>query len=171
MFVQNSRSKLPAVGVASFRSEKDQSSASDIGEERADSEDDIMSDQVPTLSIHDNKSSLQSSTCSVSSDAKGTSQDGKSEHDGNLETEASEGRRNASATKQVGKECSIPVQQKSHSFGPKGEDRGLRKVSCVVASFLSWHFVRYYQCSKNRSRRKIGPTIDFSCKFFFFKLV
>ncbi|KAH0891060.1 hypothetical protein HID58_053489 [Brassica napus] len=113
----NSRSKLPAVGVASFRSEKDQSSASDIGEERADSEDDIMSDQVPTLSIHDNKSSLQSSTCSVSSDAKGTSQDGKSEHDGNLETEASEGRRNASATKQVGKECSIPAVKTPSSYG------------------------------------------------------
>lgn len=131
LFVQNSKSKLP---VGSFRSEKDQSSASDIGEERADSEDDIMSDKVPTLSIHDNKSSLQSSTCSISSDAKGTSQDGKSEHDENLETEA---RRNASATKQAGKECSIQVQQRSHSFGPKGEDRGLRKVSCVVASFLS----------------------------------
>ncbi|CAN6809778.1 unnamed protein product [Brassica oleracea] len=139
----NSRSKLPAVGVASFRSEKDQSSASDIGEERADSEDDIMSDQVPTLSIHDNKSSLQSSTCSVSSDAKGTSQDGKSEHDGNLETEASEGRRNASATKQVGKECSIPVQQKSHSFGPKGEDRGLRKAVKTPSSYGGNELTRF----------------------------
>ncbi|KAF8094221.1 hypothetical protein N665_0367s0009 [Sinapis alba] len=130
----NSKSKLPLVGVASFRSEKDQSSASDFGEERADSEDDIMSDQVPTLSIHD-KSSLQSSTCSVSSEAKGTSQDGKSEHDEDLETKASEGRRDTSATKQVGKECSIQVEKRSHSFGPKGEDRGLRKAVKTPSSY------------------------------------
>ncbi|XP_018493187.1 MAP3K epsilon protein kinase 1 isoform X2 [Raphanus sativus] len=136
----NSKTKLPAVGVGSFRSEKDQSSASDIGEERADSEDDIMSDQVPTLSIHDNKSSLQSSTCSISSDAKGTSQDGKSEHDANLETEA---RRNTSATKQAGKECSIQMQQRSHSFDPKGEDRGLRKAVKTPSSYGGNELTRF----------------------------
>ncbi|KAG2318339.1 hypothetical protein Bca52824_011552 [Brassica carinata] len=131
----NSKTKLPVVGVASFRSEKDQSSASDFCEERADSEDDIMSDQVPTLSIPD-KSSLQSSTCSISSDAKGTSsQDGKSEHDEDLETKASGGRRDTLATKQVGKECSIQLQQRSHSFGPKGEDRGLRKAVKTPSSY------------------------------------
>ncbi|CAH8343555.1 unnamed protein product [Eruca vesicaria subsp. sativa] len=140
MSKRNSKSKLP--GVASFRSEKDQSSASDFGDERADSEDDIMSDQVPTLSIHD-KSSLQSSTCSISSDAKGTSQDGKSEHDEDFETKASAGRRKTSATKQVGKECSIPVAQRSHSFGPKGEDRGLRKAAKTPSSYGGNELTRF----------------------------
>jgi serine/threonine protein kinase len=141
----NSKSKLPVIGGASFRSEKDQSSPSDLGEEGTDSEDDINSDQGPTLSMHD-KSSRQSGTCSISSDAKGTSQDVLENHEkydrdeipGNLETEASEGRRNTLATKLVGKEYSI---QSSHSFSQKGED-GLRKVSfvslrhCFPSTFL-----------------------------------
>jgi hypothetical protein len=145
LFVQNSKSKLPVIGGASFRSEKDQSSPSDLGEEGTDSEDDINSDQGPTLSMHD-KSSRQSGTCSISSDAKGTSQDVLENHEkydrdeipGNLETEASEGRRNTLATKLVGKEYSI---QSSHSFSQKGED-GLRKVSfvslrhCFPSTFL-----------------------------------
>ncbi|CAH2054536.1 unnamed protein product [Thlaspi arvense] len=134
----NSKSKLPVVGVASFRSEKDQSLPSDLGEEGTDSEDD-------PLSIHD-KSSLQSGTCSISSDAKETSQDGKSEHDdipGNLETESSEGRRNTLATKQVGKECSNQVYQTSHSFGQKGEDRGLRKAVKTPSSFGGNELTRF----------------------------
>ncbi|XP_024014907.1 MAP3K epsilon protein kinase 1 isoform X2 [Eutrema salsugineum] len=131
----NSKSKLPVVGVASFRSEKDQPSPSDLGE--TDSEDDLMSDQVTTLSIRD-KSSLQSGTCSVSSDAKGTSQDGNSEHD-----EIPEGRRNILATKQVGKECSIQVDQKSHSFGQKGEDLVLRKAVKTPSSFSGNELTRF----------------------------
>ncbi|EOA29733.1 hypothetical protein CARUB_v10012820mg [Capsella rubella] len=129
----DSKSKLPLVGVASFRSEKDQSTHSDLGEDGTDnSDDDVMSDQVPALSVHE-KSSLQSGTLSISSDAKGTSQDGhgKSEHDetaGNLETEASESRKNSSAIKQVGKECTVQVDQISHSSGLKSEDRGIRKA-------------------------------------------
>jgi serine/threonine protein kinase len=131
----DSKSKLPLVGVSSFRSEKDQSTPSDLGEEGTDnSEDDIMSDQVPTLSIHEK-----------SSDAKGTPQDvsdfhGKSERGEtpeNLVTETSEARKNTSAIKHVGKELSIPVDQTSHSFGRKGEERGIRKVSCAVTSLLS----------------------------------
>lgn len=121
--------------MSSFRSEKDQSTPSDLGEEGTDnSEDDIMSDQVPTLSIHEK-----------SSDAKGTPEDvsefhGKSERvetRENIETETSEARKNTSAKKQVGKELSIPVDQTSHSFGQKGEERGIRKVSCAVTSLLS----------------------------------
>ncbi|VVA96879.1 unnamed protein product [Arabis nemorensis] len=147
MSKKNSKSKLP---VANFRSEKAQSSPSDLGEEGTDSEDDLMSDQVSTLSIHD-KSSLQSGTCSISSDAKGTSQDllefhGKSEHDeipGNLETEAYEGRRNTSAKKQVGKECSIPVKQISHSFSQIGEDRGRRKAVKTPSSYGGNELTRF----------------------------
>uniref|UniRef100_A0A1J3K2J1 non-specific serine/threonine protein kinase n=1 Tax=Noccaea caerulescens TaxID=107243 RepID=A0A1J3K2J1_NOCCA len=127
----DSKSKL--VGVASFRSEKDQSSPSHHGEEGTDnSEDDLISDQVPTFSIHD-KSSRQSTCCT--SDAKGTSEDvlefqGQSDHgeiSGNLETEVSEARKNT-IEKQVGREGSIQVDQPSHSFGQKGEDRRLRKA-------------------------------------------
>lgn len=137
-FVQNSKSKLPVIGVASFRSKKDQSSPSDLGEEGTDAEDYLNSDLGPTLSTHD-QSSRQSGTCSISSDAKGTSQDvlenhEKSERDeipGNLEKEASEGRRNTLATKLVGKEYSVQVAQSSHSFSQKGEV-GLRKVSFVL---------------------------------------
>ncbi|KFK38702.1 hypothetical protein AALP_AA3G148800 [Arabis alpina] len=132
----NSKSKLPLVGVGSFRSEKDQSSPSDLGEVGTDnSDDDLMPDRAPTFSIHE-KSSLDSGICSISSDAKGTSQDvselnGKSEHDevpGNLDTETSETSKNTLATKQVGKEGSIQVDQTSHSFNQKGEDRGRRKA-------------------------------------------
>lgn len=135
-FVQDSKSKL---GVASFRSEKDPSSSSDLGEEGADnSEADLSSDQVPTLSMHE-KPSLQSS-----SDVKGSSEDesefhGKSEHDDipeNPETESSKNGKNT-LEKQVGKESSIHVDQPSHSVGQKGEDRRLRKVSCVVTSLFS----------------------------------
>ncbi|CAN8269387.1 unnamed protein product [Cochlearia groenlandica] len=130
----DSKSKLPLVGVTSFRSEKDQSSPSDLGEEGTynSEDDDLMSDQVPTFSTHE-KSSLQS-TCSISSGAKGTSQNlselhEKSEHDeipGNLET-ASEARKNTSE-KQDGKECSNQVDQPSHSVGQKSGDRKLRKA-------------------------------------------
>ncbi|CAN8260071.1 unnamed protein product [Cochlearia groenlandica] len=137
----NSKSKLPVVGVSSFRSEKDQS-PSDLGEEETDSADDLMSDQVPTLSIHD-KSSLHSGSCSISSDSKGTSQDvleirGKSEHDeipGSLETEASRGRTNTLATKQTGKEM--------HSFSQKGENRGLRKAVKTPSSFGGNELTRF----------------------------
>ncbi|ANM64430.1 Protein kinase domain [Arabidopsis suecica] len=142
----NSKSKLPVIGGASFRSEKDQSSPSDLGEEGTDSEDDINSDQGPTLSMHD-KSSRQSGTCSISSDAKGTSQDVLENHEkydrdeipGNLETEASEGRRNTLATKLVGKEYSI---QSSHSFSQKGED-GLRKAVKTPSSFGGNELTRF----------------------------
>lgn len=127
------------MGVASFRSEKDPSSASDPGEEGAEnSEADFSSDQVPTLSMHE-KPSLQSS-----SDVKGSSEDesefpGKSEHDDiseNLETESSKAGKN-SLEKQVGKDSSIQVNKPSHSFDQKGEDHRLRKVSCVVTSLFS----------------------------------
>lgn len=131
--------------MGSFRSEKDQPSSSDLGEEGTDnSEDDLMPDQVPTFSIHE-KSSLEPGTCSISSDTKGTSEDvsefnGESEHDeipGNLDTDTSETRKSTLATQQVGKECSIQVDQTSHSFSLKGEDRGRRKVSCVDTSLSS----------------------------------
>ncbi|CAA7050997.1 unnamed protein product [Microthlaspi erraticum] len=133
----NSKSKLPAVGAGSFRSEKDQSSASDLGEEGTDSEDDLMSDQAPTSSIHD-KSSLQSGSCSISSDAKETS-----EHDEIPETEASEGRRNTSAAKHVGKESSNQAEQRSHSFNRKGEDRGHRKAVKTQSSFGGNELTRF----------------------------
>ncbi|KAF3548605.1 hypothetical protein DY000_02004127 [Brassica cretica] len=127
LFFQDSKSKL---GVASFRSEKDPSSSSDLGEEGADnSEADLSSDQVPTLSMHE-KPPLQSS-----SDVKGSSEDesefhGKSEHDvipENLETESSKNGKNT-LEQQVGKESSIQVNKPSHSFDQKGEDRRLRKA-------------------------------------------
>ncbi|KAL1193768.1 MAP3K epsilon protein kinase 2 [Cardamine amara subsp. amara] len=144
----NSKSKLPVVGVASFRSEKDQSSPSDIGEEGTNSEDGLMSDQVPTPAIHD-KSSLQSGTCSISSNGKGTSQDvlenhDKLEHDeipGNLETEAYEGRRHTLATKQVGTKYSIQVEQLSHS--QKSEERGLRKAVKTPSSYGGNELTRF----------------------------
>lgn len=138
-YIQDSKSKLPLVGVASFRSEKDPSSSSDLGEEGADnSEADLISDQVPTLSIHE-KPSLQSS-----SDVKGSSEDesefhGKSEHDDITENQETESSKAGKSTleKQAGKESSIQVNQPSHSSGQKGEDRRLRKVSCVVTSLFS----------------------------------
>ncbi|XP_010486375.1 PREDICTED: MAP3K epsilon protein kinase 2-like isoform X1 [Camelina sativa] len=137
----NSRSKSPVVGLASFRSEKDQSSP-DLGAEGTDSEDGLNSDQVPKLSIHDKFSR-------ISSDAKGTSQDvienhEKSESDepGNLEREASEGRGTTTATKQVGKESSIQVEQLPHSFSQKGED-GLRKAPKTSSSFGGSELTRF----------------------------
>ncbi|XP_010419004.1 PREDICTED: MAP3K epsilon protein kinase 1-like [Camelina sativa] len=140
----DSKSKLPLVGVASFRSEKDQPTPSDLGEDGTNnSDDDVMSDKVPTPSVNE-KSSLQSGALSIPSDAKGTSQDvhGKSEHDetaGNLETEASEARKN----KQVGKECSIQVDQTSHSSGLKGEDRGIRKAVKTPSSLGGNELARF----------------------------
>ncbi|CAH8370065.1 unnamed protein product [Eruca vesicaria subsp. sativa] len=127
--MSNSDSKSKA-GMASFRSEKDPSTSSDLGEEGADhSEADFTSDQVPTLSMHE-KPSLQSS-----SDVKGSSEDEsefhrKSEHDDipeNLETRSSKNGKDT-LEKQVGKESSIQVDQPSHSFGQKGDDRRLRKA-------------------------------------------
>ncbi|XP_020886125.1 MAP3K epsilon protein kinase 1 isoform X1 [Arabidopsis lyrata subsp. lyrata] len=141
MSKSDSKSKLPLLGVSSFRSEKDQSTPSDLGEEGTDnSEDDIMSDQVPTLSIHEK-----------SSDAKGTPEDvsefhGKSERvetRENLETETSEARKNTSAKKQVGKELSIPVDQTSHSFGQKGEERGIRKAVKTPSSVSGNELARF----------------------------
>lgn len=124
--------------MGSFRSEKDSSSHSDLGEGGADnSEADFSSDQVPTLSMHE-KPSLQSS-----SDAKGSSEDEsefqrKSEHDDipeNLETESSKAGK-STLEKQPGKESSIQVNKPSHSSDQKDEDRRLRKVSCVVLPHL-----------------------------------
>ncbi|XP_023642003.1 MAP3K epsilon protein kinase 2 isoform X2 [Capsella rubella] len=122
----NSRSKLPVVGVASFRSEKDQTSP-DLDEEGTDSEGALSH---------------------ISSDANGTSQDvlenhEKSERDeipGNLESEVSEGRRNTLGTKQIRKECPIQLEQLSHS--QKGED-GRRKAVKTSSSFGGNELIRF----------------------------
>ncbi|XP_010552280.1 PREDICTED: MAP3K epsilon protein kinase 1 isoform X2 [Tarenaya hassleriana] len=131
-----SKSKLHLEEVASLRSDKDQSLPSDLDDERADnSEDGLMSDQVPTFSIH-GQSALQSGSSLVSSDAKMPSQDlseyhGKFDHDEtpeNGEVETSETRRNIVGTKQVEKESSFLAEQASRGFGQKGQDRGLHKT-------------------------------------------
>ncbi|EFH60933.1 predicted protein [Arabidopsis lyrata subsp. lyrata] len=162
----NSKSKLPVIGVESFRSEKDQSSPSDLGEEGTDAEDYLNSDLGPTLSTHD-QSSRQSGTCSISSDAKGTSQDVLENHEtserdeipGNLEKEASEGRRNTLATKLVGKEYSVQVAQSSHSFSQKGEV-GLRKAVKTPSSFGGNELTRFSDPPGDASLHDLFHSLD-----------
>ncbi|KAG2315646.1 hypothetical protein Bca52824_018768 [Brassica carinata] len=162
MSKSDSKSKLPLVGVASFRSEKDPSSSSDLGEEGADnSEADLISDQVPTLSIHE-KPSLQSS-----SDVKGSSEDesefhGKSEHDDipeNQETESSKAGK-STLEKQAGKESSIQVNQPSHSSGQKGEDRRLRKAAKTPSSVGGNELTRFSDPPGDASLHDLFQPLD-----------
>ncbi|RIA04392.1 hypothetical protein BRARA_K01371, partial [Brassica rapa] len=159
MSKSDSKSKL---GVASFRSGKDPSSSSDLGEEGTDnSEADFSSDQVPTLSMHE-KPSLQSS-----SDVKGSSEDesefhGKSEHHDipeNLETESAKNGKNT-LEKQVGKESSIQVDQPSHSFGQKGEDRRLRKVAKTPSSVGGNELTRFSDPPGDASLHDLFQPLD-----------
>ncbi|XP_010542464.1 PREDICTED: MAP3K epsilon protein kinase 1-like [Tarenaya hassleriana] len=131
-----SKSKLLLEEVASLRSDKDRSFLSDLDEETPDnSEDGLMSDQVPTFSILQ-QSAIQSGSTIVFSNTKMSSQDlseynGKFDHDephGNGVVEASETIRNLVGTKHMGKESSFPAEQTWHGFGQKGQDRGLLKA-------------------------------------------
>ncbi|XP_010534878.1 PREDICTED: MAP3K epsilon protein kinase 1-like isoform X2 [Tarenaya hassleriana] len=93
------KSKLVLEEVASLRSDKDQSFPNDLDEERADnSEDGLMSDQVPTFSILV-QSALQSGSSAISS-----------------------------GIKQVGNESSFLAEQTSHELGQKGQDHDLQKA-------------------------------------------
>ncbi|KAJ4898042.1 MAP3K epsilon protein kinase 1 [Raphanus sativus] len=162
MSKSDSKSKLPLVGVGSFRSEKDSSSHSDLGEGGADnSEADFSSDQVPTLSMHE-KPSLQSS-----SDAKGSSEDEsefqrKSEHDDipeNLETESSKAGK-STLEKQPGKESSIQVNKPSHSSDQKDEDRRLRKAVKTPSSVGGNELTRFSDPPGDASLHDLFQPLD-----------
>lgn len=134
----DSQKELPLAEVADFgETDKDHSSSCKLGDaKRENLEDDlIMSDQVPTLAIHEEPSVQSGSGRVFTLTAHGPSELNEKLHVSdrdellmNYGEGSPESRRKTVASKQGGKGNASQVKPKSYSIGQKSQDHSLQKA-------------------------------------------
>lgn len=135
----------------SSKSQEDNASDSSFPNERTEKTDDVQSDQVLTLSIHE-KSFPQTGSGKLSSDREvGTSEttgnhelsNAKDHDEVMMNGEVGIPQTRGVANKVGGKDMSINNGKKSFAFGPRGLDNGSLKVKYLILLWLIERFLEH----------------------------